>query len=259
MPLLTLPVLLALLSATADAGARAPSRTVSTETLDAGTDALALVVITTERLRSGDVEVPLARLELTGRDGGAVVVLKDAVEALNSELTPEAQKEVEDHLRAGDFSGLQAIGFSTPLNHGPWLDVRRCIEWSGAYPSVECTHRRLRTDTGAAWAWSQAIKKGERNRFLAACSKRLAEASKAQRKQARETSAEASEAFEQFQLGPTKCTLAMLDDAERAADGGLELIVGRGLPHVALGMLWTLPLPPAFLAPFLDPAGPLGR
>lgn len=251
-------VLVAIFSAAPDAGARSVARTVATETLDAGADALALVVVTTERLRAGDVEIPLSRLEFTTRDGGTTAALSVAAKALNAELTPESRKEVEGHLLAGDFSGLQAIRFSTPLNRGPWLDVMRCIEWNGAYPSVECTHRRLRADTGAAWTWSQAIKKSEHARFLKACSKRLAEASARQRKQATETSTEANEIFEQFRLGPTKCTLAMLDDAERAPDSGLEFLIGRDLPHVALAFLWKLPLPPAFLAEFVDPAGPLG-
>ncbi len=211
--------------------------------------------VVVDELTTGQQSRAFDRLTLILSDGGVTPELAAFVEKVNDSLDDEILEQAETALINGDWFGTERIEFSAVLRDDKWLDVHRCTSGMGAYPWTGCADFFVRTDTGQPWTWSDAIRVEARGAFLDECSRRLAAASKAQR---RELIAQGdADTIEPYNLAPNACTWALINGAN-VIDDTLVLHIGE-TPHVVQALAWTLPLPREMLQRFVSKTSPLSH
>jgi hypothetical protein len=253
--MMTMCLLLATLSAAPDAGAWQVVHTTHVRELASTRDAAVRARVVVDNLTTGQQSRSFERLELTLADGGTTPALDAFVARANDSLDDEVRARAETALRDGEWFGTERVEFTIALNRAKWLELRRCTSGIGAYPWTECENLRVRTDTGQAWSWADAVRVDARAAFLGECSRALKTASAQERASIVEQGS--GDEVDALDLAPTECTWALIDRG-RLENDGLVIPIGHP-PHALQALGWSLVLPRELLQRFVSKTGPLGH
>lgn len=160
--------------------------------------------------------------------------------------------DLESRLARQEFGGTQNVTVTLPFARGPFLLATVCVDFVGAYPSVNCDEFRWRVDTGATWSWEDAIARPKHAALQKLCRERLAAEAKAERARLQKEHREPWDAALEI-----RCEPADLRDMTPRSDGSLYFTVFRG-PHASGNYQFGFQLTAKELKALADPQGPFG-